>query len=98
MDTFGSWLADHKNATHYGPVTYRVILDKTVKLASYYDLDELFGGPWKDTYKDAPKLKSIKEDLQRKGFDGVKLSLLAGDSGYFVCLWHTYEIPVELED
>jgi len=96
LDTFGTWLSDHKSATHYGPVVHRVNSDKTVKLASYYDLDELFGGPWKEVYKDSSKLKSLKKDLQRQGFDGVKLSYLDGASGYFVCLWHGDTIPVEV--
>lgn len=96
LDTFGTWLSDYKSATHYGPIVHRINSDKTVKLASYYDLDELFGGPWKEIYKDSSKLKSLKKDLQRQGYDGVKLSYLDGDSGYFVCLWHGDTIPVEV--
>jgi hypothetical protein len=98
LDTFGSWLSDYENAIHYGPVIYHPTLDKTVKLASYFDLDELFGEPWREVYKNSLKLKAIKKELSQQGFDGIKLSYLDGLSGYFVCLWHDYKIPVEKDD
>ena len=90
----GTWLADLKSASSYGPVIYKVATDKSVLLDEYYDLSDMFAGK----SMSVPDMKRIRSKLEKHGFDGFKLTVLDGVTGYFVCIFNDYPIKLIKEE
>lgn len=94
LDTFGTWLADIKSASSYGSIIYKVATDKSVLLDEYYDLFDMFAAFNMSKSMSIPDMKRIRSKLENMGYDGFKLTMLDGMTGYFACIFNDYPIKV----